>query len=58
MIMGSALEPRPGMSEFFLVVPNNGGTEDDYGSGEGGKRTPSPFSCYPQSLIDECAAGL
>jgi polyhydroxybutyrate depolymerase len=50
--------PRPGASEFFLIVPNDGYGEGDYGSNTSGKRLPAAISCYPQGEIDSCAAPL
>ncbi len=39
-------------AEFFLVVPNDGAEEGDWGPG----RVPPVAGCYPQSVPNACAA--
>jgi polyhydroxybutyrate depolymerase len=56
--LGARVTPRPGVSEFFLAVPNDGSSEGDYGSGSSEKRPPALDACHPQGLIDTCAAAL
>lgn len=67
----SSLAPEPGMcdvaateatipagegsADFFLVVPNDSGSEGGYGSDSASsRRTQATGACYPQDALDTC----
>ena len=55
----AAIPEGSGSADFFLVVPNTGAFEGDYGlDSTGSARAPAAGGCYPRSAIDACASGF
>ena len=54
----ASVTPSATAAEFYLVVPNTGTSEGDYGSASSGKRPAATAACYPQNQLDSCADGL
>lgn len=50
------LPEGPPRAEFFLVVPNDGASEGDFGASSAGiRRTPPGARCFPAAASNECA---